>query len=101
MESNEVEISTRAREREKEREGNEGQRHEHAEQHLLAHAEQDFEQLCHRQIVGRSVYKCLLLSLTLSYIFLYQPYPSLLTSLSTNLEDNCIFTTKIKQLSKP
>ena len=99
-----MEISTRAREREKEREGNEGQRRALAEQHLFAHAEQDFVQLCHRnsrQIVGRSVYKCLLLSLTLSYIFLYQPYPSLLTSLSTNLEDNCIFTTKIKQLSKP
>ena len=96
---NEVEISTRAREREKEREGNEGQRREHAEQHLLAHAEQYFVQIFHQniqQIVGRSVYKCLFLSLTLSYIFLYQPYPSLLPSLSTNLEDDCIFATKNK-----
>ena len=87
MESIEVEISTRAREREKENEGNEGQRRALAEQHFFARAEMDFSaraehdfvQICHR-IVGGFVYKCLLLSLILSYIFLYQPYPSLLPS---------------------
>ena len=103
MESIEVEISTRAREREKGNEGNEGQRRALAEQHFFARAEQhffaraerdffaraemdfsaraehDFVQICQR-IVGGFVYKCLLLSLILSYIFLYQPYPSLLPS---------------------
>ena len=114
MESSEVETSTRARGRERESsEGNEGQRRalaEHpffarAEHHFFAHAGRDFftcadfVQICHRislEIFGESVYKCLLLSLTLSYIFLYQPYPSLLPSLSTNLEDDCIFATKNK-----
>ena len=87
MESIEVEISTQAREREKESEGNEGQRRALAEQHFFARAEMDFSaraehdfvQICQR-IVGGFVYKCLLLSLILSYIFLYQPYPSLLPS---------------------
>ena len=95
MELIEVEISTQAREREKENEGNEGQRRALAEQHFFARAERDFfaraemdfsaraehdfVQICQR-IVGGFVYKCLLLSLILSYIFLYQPYPSLLPS---------------------
>ena len=45
MESNGVEISTRAREREKEREGKEDQRR--------APAEQDFEQICQIGIFGK------------------------------------------------
>ena len=106
MEPSEVETSTRARGRERESsEGNEGQRRALAEHHFFARAGRDFftcpdfVQICHRislEIFGESVYKCLLLSLTLSYIFLYQPYPSLLPSLSTNLEDDCIFATKNK-----
>ena len=80
MESSVVEISTPAREREKEsNEGNEGQKHALAEYLFFARAARnffvhaDFSQICHRislQIVGGSVYKCLLQFNSLIYILI-------------------------------